>query len=146
MTLRTEPLRLALAQMNPTVGDLDGNAAKIRELIGRARDEEADLVVFPELALTGYPPEDLLLKPSFLDAAGAALQEELAGPFDAEVAAAGQAVVLARRADAGGTVALAWGHAQRASGPGDPRLRAFAEHWLGRGYADARGAGCPAPE
>ncbi len=75
-----------------------------------------------------------------------ALQEELAGPFDAEVAAAGQAVVLARRADAGGTVALAWGRAQRASGPGDPRLRAFAEHWLGRGYADARGARCPAPE
>ena len=73
MTLRTEPFRLALAQMNATVGDLEGNAAKIGDLIGRAREEEADLVVFPELALTGYPPEDLLLKPAFLDAAGAAL-------------------------------------------------------------------------
>ena len=61
MTLRTEPLRLALAQMDATVGDLSGNAEKIRHAIGRAREEEAALVVFPELALSGYPPEDLLL-------------------------------------------------------------------------------------
>ena len=59
-------LRLALAQMNATVGDLAGNAAKIRDLCARARDAGADLVAFPELALTGYPPEDLLLKPSFI--------------------------------------------------------------------------------
>jgi NAD+ synthase (glutamine-hydrolysing) len=81
MTMRTEPLRVALAQINPTVGDIQGNAAKIRDYIGRARDEGAQLVVFPELALTGYPPEDLLLKTHFVDAAGTALSE-LAGETD----------------------------------------------------------------
>jgi NAD+ synthase (glutamine-hydrolysing) len=60
-------LRLAMAQINAVVGDLEGNAAKILDWIGRARDLEADLVTFPELALTGYPPEDLLLKPRFID-------------------------------------------------------------------------------
>jgi NAD+ synthase (glutamine-hydrolysing) len=75
MTMRTEPLRVALAQINSTVGDIPGNAAKIREWIGRARDEGAQIVLFPELALTGYPPEDLLLKTHFVDAAGAALEE-----------------------------------------------------------------------
>jgi NAD+ synthase (glutamine-hydrolysing) len=75
MTMRTEPLRVALAQINSTVGDIPGNAKKIREWIGRARDEGAQLVLFPELALTGYPPEDLLLKTHFVDAAGAALED-----------------------------------------------------------------------
>src|SRR3954451_2543475 len=75
MTMRTEPLRVALAQINATVGDISGNAQKIRENIERARDEGAQLVVLPELALTGYPPEDLLLKTHFVDAAGAALEE-----------------------------------------------------------------------
>src|SRR3954468_5408934 len=75
MTMRSEPLRVALAQINSTVGDIPGNAAKIREWIDRARDEDAQIVVFPELALTGYPPEDLLLKTHFVDAAGAALEE-----------------------------------------------------------------------
>ncbi|MGH7778090.1 MAG: NAD+ synthase [Candidatus Dormibacterales bacterium] len=59
-------MRVALAQLDATVGDLDGNAARIVEWIGRARELEADLVAFPELALTGYPPEDLLLKPAFI--------------------------------------------------------------------------------
>jgi NAD+ synthase (glutamine-hydrolysing) len=59
-------LRVALAQINPTVGDLDGNAQKIVEYIERARAAGADLVAFPELCLTGYPPEDLLLKTGFL--------------------------------------------------------------------------------
>jgi NAD+ synthase (glutamine-hydrolysing) len=69
-------LRIALAQLNPTVGDIDGNAAKIVAWALRARDElKADLVVFPELALTGYPPEDLLLRPGFLDATLAGLEE-----------------------------------------------------------------------
>jgi NAD+ synthase (glutamine-hydrolysing) len=68
-------LRVALAQINTTVGDIEGNAAKIRESIARARDEGAMLVLFPELTLTGYPPEDLLLKTHFLDAAGEALGE-----------------------------------------------------------------------
>src|SRR5947208_345396 len=75
MTMRTEPLRVALAQINSVVGDISGNASKIREWIGRARDEGAQLIVFPELALTGYPPEDLLLKTHFVDAAGAALDD-----------------------------------------------------------------------
>jgi NAD+ synthase (glutamine-hydrolysing) len=68
-------LRVALAQINPTVGDIDGNARKIAERIGAARDQDAALVVFPELALSGYPPEDLLLKPSFLARAAEALRE-----------------------------------------------------------------------
>ena len=59
-------LRLALVQMNPTVGDLEGNANKILEAVAKAKENAADLVVFPELALTGYPPEDLLLKPQFI--------------------------------------------------------------------------------
>jgi NAD+ synthase (glutamine-hydrolysing) len=71
----TDLLRVALAQINPTVGDTRGNAHKISDYIARARDEGAALVVFPELALTGYPPEDLLLKTSFLDAARVALRE-----------------------------------------------------------------------
>jgi len=59
-------LRVALAQVNPTVGDLSGNAALIKDYYSRAADAGADVVVFPELAITGYPPEDLLLKPSFV--------------------------------------------------------------------------------
>ena len=59
-------LRLALAQMNSTVGDLRGNTEKILGLLQQARTRGADVVAFPELAITGYPPEDLVLKPSFL--------------------------------------------------------------------------------
>lgn len=59
-------LRVALAQINPTVGDLVGNAKKIISYIKKARRLKADIVAFPELALTGYPPEDLLLKPGFI--------------------------------------------------------------------------------
>src|SRR3954451_11558921 len=75
MTEATDLLRVALAQINATVGDIRGNAAKISDYIARARDEGAALVVFPELALTGYPPEDLLLKTSFLDTARMFLRE-----------------------------------------------------------------------
>ncbi len=74
MSVRTEPLRIAMAQMNACVGDIAGNAARIAELIERARDGGAGVVVFPELALSGYPPEDLLLKTHFLDAVGVALE------------------------------------------------------------------------
>ena len=59
-------LRIALGQIDTTVGDLDGNAAKILAYVEAAKEQHADLVVFPELALCGYPPEDLLLKPHFL--------------------------------------------------------------------------------
>jgi NAD+ synthase (glutamine-hydrolysing) len=68
-------VRLALAQVNCVVGDLDGNRARIVARIGEARDAGADLVVFPELATTGYPPEDLLLRPGFLRAAHESLQQ-----------------------------------------------------------------------
>jgi NAD+ synthase (glutamine-hydrolysing) len=68
-------LRVALAQINPTVGDIAGNARKIAEFTSTAREQGATLVVFPELSLSGYPPEDLLLKTSFLDLAEAALAE-----------------------------------------------------------------------
>ncbi len=65
-------MRLALCQMNATVGDIAGNADRIREGLAGARAAGAELVLFPELALTGYPPEDLLLKEHFLaDARGA---------------------------------------------------------------------------
>jgi NAD+ synthase (glutamine-hydrolysing) len=60
-------MRIALAQINNTVGDLEANAAKILDFAGRAEQAAADLVVFPELALTGYPPRDLVEKHSFLD-------------------------------------------------------------------------------
>ncbi len=79
MNLRPEPLRAALVQTNPTVGDIEGNARRIGELIAEARDQGAQLALFGELALTGYPPEDLLLKPHFLQAAHSALAELAAG-------------------------------------------------------------------
>jgi NAD+ synthase (glutamine-hydrolysing) len=59
-------MKIALAQINPTVGNLEGNAQKIIEYIGKAKKQGSELVVFPELAITGYPPEDLLLKPQFI--------------------------------------------------------------------------------
>ncbi len=64
-------MRLALAQINPTVGDLAGNAAIIARFTDEARAKGADLVVFPELCLTGYPPKDLLMQEGFIDAAAA---------------------------------------------------------------------------
>ncbi len=68
-------LRVALAQIDTTVGDLPGNTAKIIEWIGRARSAGADLVAFPELAVTGYPPEDLVMRRSFVADNLAALDE-----------------------------------------------------------------------
>ena len=59
-------MRIALAQVNPTVGDIEGNARLVVDWIGRARAAGADIVCFPELVITGYPPEDLVLKPSFV--------------------------------------------------------------------------------
>ena len=70
--------RLALAQLNLTVGDLPGNTARMVEYLGRAREARADLVAFPELATTGYPPEDLLFKKSFLEANVAAMEQVVA--------------------------------------------------------------------
>jgi NAD+ synthase (glutamine-hydrolysing) len=64
-----------MVQMNPTVGDVEGNARHIRGWMREAQKAKADLVAFPELAITGYPPEDLLLKPQFLDDNRRALAE-----------------------------------------------------------------------
>ncbi|HET7588665.1 MAG TPA: NAD+ synthase [Solirubrobacterales bacterium] len=93
-------MRLALAQINPTVGALDANAAKVAEWIGRARGEGAELVIFPELCIPGYPAEDLYLKRHFLAANQRAVEE------------------LAK--EAGGITALV-GFAEPAADPGDPR-------------------------
>lgn len=68
-------MRLALAQINAVVGDLDGNRELILSRLADARAEGADLVLFPELAVTGYPPEDLLLRPAFVRAAEESLRE-----------------------------------------------------------------------
>jgi NAD+ synthase (glutamine-hydrolysing) len=67
-------MRVALAQINPTVGDIAGNEAKVREHLARARAAGAQLALIPELAISGYPPEDLLLKEHFLADARAAVE------------------------------------------------------------------------
>ncbi len=67
--------RIAMVQMNPTVGDLEGNVRRITTWLREARKDKAELAVFPELAITGYPPEDLLLKPRFLEDNRRALEE-----------------------------------------------------------------------
>jgi len=74
MTEPTHQLTITLAQLNPTVGDIDGNAAKARAARARAQADGADLLVLPELFITGYPPEDLVLKPAFQAACRAAIE------------------------------------------------------------------------
>jgi hypothetical protein len=78
---------------------------------------------------------DVVILYERFDPALARLQREVAGPFDAELAAAGQAIVLAPRPGAGPATALAWRRVLRASDPADPALRDFAEAWLGEGAA-----------
>ena len=72
-------LTLALAQHDFLVGDIQGNLGKARALIADAREAGADLLLFPEMALSGYPPEDLLLRPGFLAEAEAALSDLVSG-------------------------------------------------------------------
>ena len=75
MTTRlADHLRIALAQLNPVVGDIDGNIARARDVHAEAWRQGADLVVLPELFVTGYPPEDLVLKPAFQQSAVRALK------------------------------------------------------------------------
>jgi NAD+ synthase (glutamine-hydrolysing) len=81
-------VRLALAQLNPTVGDLAGNERKVRGALDEARRAGAQLVVFPEMVVTGYPPEDLLLKEHFLRDARATL-DRIAADVDDMVAIVG---------------------------------------------------------
>jgi NAD+ synthase len=75
MTERADQFIITLAQLNPTVGDVVGNAAKARGARAQARAAGADLVVLPELFIAGYPPEDLVLKPAFQAACRAAVEE-----------------------------------------------------------------------
>jgi NAD+ synthase (glutamine-hydrolysing) len=91
-------MRVALAQIDPTVGDVDGNAAKIAEWIDRAAAEGADLTVFPELCVPGYPAEDLYLKRHFV-AANRAAVEELARGVGETVVLVGFAEPVADGAD-----------------------------------------------
>jgi NAD+ synthase (glutamine-hydrolysing) len=91
-------MRLALAQINPTVGDVAGNAAKVAEWIGRARDEGAGLVIFPELCIPGYPAEDLYLKRHFLRA-NQQVVEELAAAAQGVTALVGFAEPVADTVD-----------------------------------------------
>ncbi len=95
-------MRIALAQIDPTVGDVEGNAAKIAAWIERARQAGADLTIFPELCVPGYPAEDLYLKRHFIEANRRAV-EELAGTVGAE-----QTVLV--------------GFAEPAEGSGDSRV------------------------
>ena len=71
----SEQFTITLAQLNPTVGDVAGNAAKARAARAQARADGADLIAFPELFIAGYPPEDLVLKPAFQSACRAAIEE-----------------------------------------------------------------------
>ncbi|MFA5118554.1 MAG: NAD+ synthase [Candidatus Omnitrophota bacterium] len=64
--MRENSFRIALGQINATVGDLEGNSQKMSEYLSRAAQKNVDIICFPELSLTGYPPEDLLLKPKFI--------------------------------------------------------------------------------
>src|SRR5215217_805503 len=84
----TTHLRLALAQIDPTMGDIDGNVRLIAESIERARDAGAQLVLLPELCLSGYPPEDLVLRRDFLDSVRQGL-DAIAAEVDGTVALVG---------------------------------------------------------
>ena len=82
-------LRIAVAQLNPTVGDVAGNLAKAREARADAARQGADLVLFTELFIAGYPPEDLVLKPAFLAACEQAVED-----FAADTADGGPGVIV----------------------------------------------------
>jgi NAD+ synthase (glutamine-hydrolysing) len=91
-------VRIALAQIDPTVGDIDGNAAKVAEWIGRAEAAGAELTIFPELCIPGYPAEDLYLKRHFV-AANQRAVEDLAGAVRGTTALVGFAEPVADGGD-----------------------------------------------
>src|SRR5689334_17111744 len=70
-----DKLAIAVAQLNSTLGDIAGNATKVRQARATAAAQGADLVVFPELFISGYPPEDLVLKPAFQAACRSAIED-----------------------------------------------------------------------
>jgi NAD+ synthase (glutamine-hydrolysing) len=94
----TDRLKIALAQVNPTVGDVEGNTALALEYVERAVDAKADVVVLPELCLSGYPPEDLLLRRHFLQACREAL-DSLAAKVDGIMALVGYPEAVDRPAN-----------------------------------------------
>ena len=111
-------------------GEWPTSGAHDRELVTRDRRRLSDDQILTALELGNVV---ILYEAPEPGAQLARLQREVAGPFDAEIAAAGQAVILARRAGAGAATALAWRRVLQAGDAGDPRLREFAEAWLGRG-------------
>ncbi len=68
-------MKLALAQINTTVGDLEGNVRRILDAARSALSDDPDLIVFPEMTISGYPPRDILYDPSFVDAVQAAMED-----------------------------------------------------------------------
>ncbi len=99
VTGASDTFRLSLAQINPTVGDIRGNTALVRAARAAAAADGAALVAFPELVLTGYPPEDLVLRPSLLAAVESALDE-----LKAETADGGPALLVTAPTRTDGTV------------------------------------------
>src|SRR3954452_19719004 len=75
MNAPADRLAIALAQLNPTLGDVAGNAEKVRRASATAAGQGADLVIFSELFISGYPPEDLVLKPAFQAACRSAIED-----------------------------------------------------------------------
>lgn len=120
----TDSLKIALAQVNPTVGDLTGNADLIRRMRKQAAAEGADLVVYPELVLSGYPPEDLVLKPFFIDKI-----ESMVEALAAETADGGPAILVTTpwRADEPIGMAKAWNAALLLDGGEVVAVRAKAD-------------------
>jgi NAD+ synthase (glutamine-hydrolysing) len=92
-------VRVALAQINPTVGDIDGNSAKIAEWIGRAAGAGAELAIFPELCVPGYPAEDLYLKRHFVAANRRAVEELARGVGEGLTALVGFAEPASEKGD-----------------------------------------------
>jgi Protein of unknown function (DUF3105) len=116
-------------QVQPEGADPPASGPHSDALVTRDRRPLSDDQLVNALALGDV----VVLYDGRLDPALVRLQKEVAGPFDAELAAAGQAVVLAPRDGAGPATALAWKRVLRANDPSDPALREFAEFWLGRG-------------
>ncbi|MBU1355424.1 MAG: NAD+ synthase [Candidatus Edwardsbacteria bacterium] len=75
-------MKITICQLNPLVGDIEGNARKITGVLAQTKAQKPDLIIFPELFLTGYPPRDLLEKPWFIDRCGAAIKELTEASFD----------------------------------------------------------------
>jgi NAD+ synthase (glutamine-hydrolysing) len=70
-------MKIAVGQLNPTIGDLRGNFKRIKSMTMQARKDGARLIIFPELAITGYPPRDLLLYDAFLESVESIIREEI---------------------------------------------------------------------